>query len=42
MGAFWMRTRDTLYGRRTEMLHEGKRIGDVVEVLAPIPNLWHE
>ena len=37
MGAFWMRDRDTLYGRRTEMLHNGKHIGDVVEVLAPIP-----
>jgi len=36
MGAFWMRNRDTLYGRRTEMLLRGKRIGDIVEVLAPI------
>jgi chorismate-pyruvate lyase len=39
MGAFWMRDRDTLYGRRTQMLHQGQRIGDVVEVLAPIPNV---
>ena len=42
MGAFWMRDRDTLYGRRTQMLHQGKRIGDVVEVLAPIPNVPHD
>ena len=33
MGVFWMREPKTLYGRRTEMLHEGTKIGDIVEVL---------
>ena len=33
MGVFWMREPKTLYGRRTEMLHKGVRIGDIVEVL---------
>jgi chorismate-pyruvate lyase len=33
MGVFWMREPRTLYGRRTEMIHEGKKIGDIVEVL---------
>ena len=33
MGVFWMREPKTLYGRRTEMLHNGNKIGDIVEVL---------
>jgi chorismate-pyruvate lyase len=33
MGVFWMREPRTLYGRRTEMIHDGVRIGDIVEVL---------
>ncbi len=33
MGVFWMREPHTLYGRRTEMIHEGSKIGDIVEIL---------
>jgi chorismate-pyruvate lyase len=33
MGVFWMREPRTLYGRRTEMIHNGAKIGDIVEVL---------
>jgi hypothetical protein len=33
MGVFWMREPRTLYGRRTEVLLDGKVIGDIVEVL---------
>ena len=33
MGVFWMREPKTLYGRRTEMIHDGIKIGDIVEVL---------
>jgi len=33
MGVFWMREAKTLYGRRTEMIHKGAKIGDIVEVL---------
>jgi hypothetical protein len=33
MGVFWMREPRTLYGRQTEVLLAGKRIGDIVEVL---------
>jgi hypothetical protein len=33
MGVFWMREPKTLYGRRTEMLRDGVKIGDIVEVL---------
>jgi chorismate-pyruvate lyase len=33
MGVFWMREPRTLYGRRTEMIHDGVKIGDIVEVL---------
>ena len=33
MGVFWMREPRTLYGRRTEMLHDGVKVGDIVEVL---------
>ena len=33
MGVFWMREPRPLYGRRTEVLRDGGRIGDIVEVL---------
>ncbi len=33
MGVFWMREPRPLYGRRTEVLRRGNRIGDIVEVL---------
>lgn len=33
MGVFWMRDPQTLFGRRTEMIHQGRKIGDVVEIL---------
>ncbi len=33
MGVFWMREPKTLYGRRTEMIQDGTKIGDIVEVL---------
>ena len=33
MGVFWMREPKTLYGRRTEMVHDAAKIGDIVEVL---------
>src|SRR5687767_2652332 len=33
MGVFWMREHKTLYGRRTEMICKGAKIGDIVEVL---------
>ena len=33
MGVFWMAEPRTLYGRRTEIIHEGSKIGDIVEVL---------
>ena len=33
MGVFWMREPRTLYGRRTEVMHGGRKIGDIVEVL---------
>jgi chorismate-pyruvate lyase len=33
MGVFWMREAKTLYGRRTEVLLDGRAIGDIVEVL---------
>jgi hypothetical protein len=36
MGVFWMREPSTLYGRRTEIFHEGARIGDIVEVLPSV------
>jgi chorismate-pyruvate lyase len=32
-GVFWMREPRTLYGRRTDVLHGGEPIGDIVEVL---------
>ena len=33
MGVFWMREPRTLYGRRTEIIRHGAKIGDIVEVL---------
>ena len=33
MGVFWMREPRTLYGRRTEVLLDGIKFGDIVEVL---------
>jgi len=33
MGVFWMREPRLLYGRRTEVVHRGSKIGDIVEVL---------
>lgn len=36
MGVFWMRESRSLYGRQTEMLYRGKKIGDIVEVLPPV------
>ena len=33
MGLFWMREPRTLYGRRTEMIRGGSKIGDIVEIL---------
>ena len=33
MGVFWMREPKTLYGRRTEIVRDGAKIGDIVEVL---------
>lgn len=33
MGVFWMREPRVLYGRRTEIIRRGAKIGDIVEVL---------
>ena len=33
MGVFWMREPRVLYGRRTEIMRHGEKIGDIVEVL---------
>jgi chorismate-pyruvate lyase len=33
MGVFWMREPRTLYGRRTEVILDGRKFGDIVEVL---------
>ena len=33
MGVFWMREPRVLYGRRTEIIRHGSKIGDIVEVL---------
>ena len=33
MGVFWMREPRVLYGRRTEIMRHGAKIGDIVEVL---------
>ena len=36
MGVFWMREPRTLYGRRTEIIRHGAKIGDIVEVLPQV------
>ncbi len=36
MGVFWMPGPRTLYGRRTEVFADGRRIGDIVEILPPL------
>ncbi len=36
MGIFWMREPRTLYGRRTEIIRAGRKIGDIVEVLPQV------
>jgi chorismate-pyruvate lyase len=36
MGVFWMRGPLTLYGRRTEVMLGGVKVGDIVEVLPPL------
>ncbi len=36
MGVFWLREPRTLYGRRTEIVRDGNKIGDIVEVLPPV------
>ena len=33
MGVFWMREPRTLYGRQTEMSIDGRKVGDIVEIL---------
>jgi len=33
MGVFWMREPCPLYGRRTELIRQNRKIGDIVEVL---------
>ena len=33
MGVFWMREPRPLYGRQTELIRQGRKIGDIVEVL---------
>jgi hypothetical protein len=33
MGVFWMREPRPLYGRRTEVILDGEKFGDIVEVL---------
>src|SRR5262245_52370147 len=33
MGVFWMREPSTLFGRRTDMIYRGRKIGAVVEIL---------
>ena len=36
MGVFWMREPRLLYGRRTEIVREGRKIGDIVEILPQV------
>lgn len=36
MGVFWMREARPLYGRRTEIVREGRKIGDIVEILPQV------
>lgn len=33
MGVFWMREPRPLYGRQTELIRQGRKIGDIVEIL---------
>jgi hypothetical protein len=33
LGVFWMREPRTLYGRQTELTLQGRKVGDVVEIL---------
>lgn len=35
MGVFWMREPRVLYGRQTEVLIGGRKVGDIVEILPP-------
>jgi chorismate-pyruvate lyase len=35
LGVFWMREPRTLYGRQTDLIHKGVKIGDIVEILPP-------
>jgi hypothetical protein len=35
LGVFWMREPRTLYGRQTDLIHNGTKIGDIVEILPP-------
>ena len=36
MGVFWMRQPHLLYGRRTEILRQNEKVGDIVEVLPQV------
>jgi chorismate-pyruvate lyase len=36
MGVFWMREPRPLYGRQTEIIHDGHKAVDIVEVLPPV------
>ena len=36
MGVFWMREPRLLYGRRTEIVREGRKVGDIVEILPQV------
>ena len=33
LGVFWMREPRTLYGRQTDVIHDGVRVGNIVEIL---------
>jgi hypothetical protein len=35
MGLFWMREPRTLYGRQTDVLIDGRKAGDIIEILPP-------
>ena len=37
IGVFWMREPRVLYGRRTEIMRHGAKIGDIVEVPPLVP-----
>ena len=36
MGVFWMPRPRLLYGRRTEIVRKGEKVGDIVEVLPQV------